>query len=71
MVIGCASTPTLSHINQNMKMKITYQGKITSVKYERKSSFMDYIGTFIVGDTIGSQIGGGDSKFITGMIGGL
>jgi outer membrane lipoprotein SlyB len=70
-IIGCASTPTLSHINQNMKMKTTYHGKITSVKYERKSSFIEDFGTFLDDDIIGSQLGVGDGKFITGIIGGV
>ena len=66
-IIWCTSTPTLSNINQNMDKETTQQGKITSVKYEKKSSFMEDFGAFMVGDIIGNEVGGD----IAGVIGGV
>jgi hypothetical protein len=54
-----------------MKMKTTYQGQITSVEYERKSSFIKDFGVSITGDIIASQLDGGDTKNITGFLGGI
>jgi uncharacterized protein YcfJ len=71
MIAGCSKTPTLSGVNGVKADKISYQGKITDVKYERKSSFMEDLGVFIVGDLIGSQLGGGDGSVLLGVVGGV
>jgi uncharacterized protein YcfJ len=71
MIVGCSKTPTLPGINGIKSNKTSYQGKITNIKYERKSSFAEDFGAFVVGDIIGSQFGQGAGNHILGAIGGV
>jgi len=71
LIIGCGQVPTLSGINGSKQGEMTHTGQITAVSYERKSSLMEDFGTFIVGDIIGEQFGGGEGKDILGTVGGV
>lgn len=70
LLAGCSATPKLDSVNGVKQGEVVQKGTISSVSYERKSSLIEDFGSFVVGDVIGEQFGGGNGKDILGIVGG-
>ena len=70
-LVACSTTPQLDGINGIKQGEAKHIGEISSVGYERKSSLIEDFGSFVTGNVVGEQFGGGDGKEILGIVGGV
>ena len=66
---SCNSTPVLTETH--LANGQSHTGVIDSFSYERKSTEWEELGSFIVGDYIGEQFGGGSGSVVLGIAGGF